>query len=896
MLGTGTARGIARRTARSSRGLATLVAAGTLAGFATLPAGATTHRPASDALATVARSPRIPAGAQRIGSVSGSTTLRVGVALRPRNAAALTAFATAVSTPGSRSYHQYISPAGFAARFGPSAATIAAVRSSLAAEGLSVGKVSKNGLLLPVRGTAARIDAAFHTTTARFRLADGAVGISRTSAIRLPGTIARSISAVVGLDNLVHPHSVAALHATTAQARTHRAAVAKAAPHITGAPNACSAASAMAVASGGLTDSQIAQAYGVDGLYSAGDFAAGKTVAIYELEPYATSDIKSFDQCYFGNSAATTMLSHLHRINVDGGQQVGPGSGESELDIEDVAALAPQATINVYQAPNTEYGGLDEYNRIVSDDTAQVISTSWGLCEAAVQAGEPGVQGVENVIFEEAAAQGQSAFSAAGDDGSDDCAGHASTPVAPTLSVDDPSSQPYVVAVGGTTIDTIGSNGPSERVWNDGAYWGAGGGGISDSWIAPTWQAQSGVPGFANSTVVAKADTYAAANGIGGGGFCQTDAADGSGTTPCRELPDVTAQADEFTGAITVYQAQYGGWTTFGGTSSATPIWAALTADMAASSGCTGTAGLGFVSPELYAVASNPTTYAASFNDIKAGNNDTFGSTKGLFGATTGFDMAAGLGSPRVTGTGGSNGLAHYLCADAAAASSGVTVTNLAPQAVTSAGGSVTVTGTGFENGSTPDVAGVQIGGYAAPASAINVNSATSLTVTVPAAADLRAAGQPEHRARQLQRHGPDHRRPDVARRSVEQALRRRRDRRIQLQAVDQRRRPLRRQRGRGQHGDDLWLVPERRDVGDLRGHRRHGRHPGLGPRADRHRARLRLERHPDGVRERHRHGDRHLPGGGRRDERERLEHHERHPGALLGRVRVQRRRRVHGT
>ena len=77
----------------------------------------------------------------------------------------------------------------------------------------------------------------------------------------------------------------------------------------------------------------------MDGLYSAGDLSAGKSIAIFELEPYSAAEIKTFDTCYFGTAAATLMQGRLHTVAVDGGQQVGIGSGEAELDIEDVIGL-----------------------------------------------------------------------------------------------------------------------------------------------------------------------------------------------------------------------------------------------------------------------------------------------------------------------------------------------------------------------------------------------------------------------------------------------------------------------------------------------------------------------------------------------------------------------------
>jgi hypothetical protein len=191
----------------------------------------------------------------------------------------------------------------------------------------------------------------------------------------------------------------------------------------------------------------------------------------------------------------------------------------------------------------------------------------------------------------------------------------------------------------------------------------------------PTWQLDSKVPGgvsdTTNGAAVSSAQTFESQDlGQPDYGFCQSDAPGGSFEGACRQLPDVSAQADEFTGAVTVYSASFGpgaqGWTTIGGTSSATPIWAGLLAlinTSGTSSSCTSPSGtgVGFVSPLLYAVASSPAAYAASFNDITAGNNDPYGASN-LFPATPGYDMASGLGTPQLTGPGGTAGLAHYLC------------------------------------------------------------------------------------------------------------------------------------------------------------------------------------------------------------------------------------------
>ncbi len=183
-----------------------------------------------------------------------------------------------------------------------------------------------------------------------------------------------------------------------------------------------------------------------------------------------------------------------------------------------------------------------------------------------------------------------------------------------------------------------------------------------------------------------------------------------------------------------------GGWNTNGGTSSAAPLWAAMLADVNASSTCQNNPatqdGVGFLSPLLYSVASNPTAYAASFNDITLGNNDPYGDSN-LFQATTGFDMATGLGSPQLTAPGGGAGLAFYLCNQAPAATR-PTVTQLSPATgfTSDPSTSVTITGSNFQDNSNP-VVGVQVGDYQVPSANFDVSDATHITATFPAAAKV---------------------------------------------------------------------------------------------------------------------------------------------------------------
>jgi hypothetical protein len=545
--------------------------------------------------ARVGPRPPVPAGAAVVGTLQSTTPIEVTVALKPHDPAALEAYATAVSTPGSSLYHHFLSVSEFRRRFAPSDSQIAAVTASLHRHGLAPGAVTPNGLAIPVRANAGGLSRAFAISLRRLKLRTGRIAFAPDQAPQLDASVAGLVQSVLGLDNLAVPHPLA-VRAARPRAR--------AAPHVlTGGPQPCGAASG----SGFYTADALASAYRFSGLYGAGDQGAGQRVAIVELERGFPSDIAADESCY-GIGAPVSYF------NVDGGPpppNVSQFDGlETALDVETVANLAPQAAIDVYRAPNSLLNLYDDYNAIISANAEKVISVSWGVCEAQ----EGSLASAENALFQEAAAQGQSVFSATGDSGSSDCTDSSGNPL-PGLAVDDPASQPFVTGVGGTSMPAIGPP-PSESVWND--AFGAGGGGISSFWTMPSYQ--SATPGVINSR------SSGAPCGAPAGSFC-------------REVPDVAADADPATGLAIIYD---GSWTGIGGTSAGAPTFAALTALTNASSACGGVP-VGFANPVLYGSAAH--VYSSDFNDITSGSNDISGS--GLYPAGPGYDMASGLGSPQ---------------------------------------------------------------------------------------------------------------------------------------------------------------------------------------------------------------------------------------------------------
>jgi hypothetical protein len=624
------------------------------AGLSPQTAGALSAR-SERALVAVGGMARVPAGSVALGSVASERSISLGIAIEPSRPAALSAYATAVSTFGNPLFHRYLSASAFDTDFAPSIATVTRLESSLRALGFHVGALPADRLLLPVSASAGVLDRSLHTNLVKYRLPSGTIGWSASVAPELPRSVASGISAVVGLDNLTTSRTSISRddRVVTPATRSlgHTA--------VSTSPGACAAASGAARRSGGWTEADIAQAYGLTGLYGKGDLAADQTIGIFELEPFLMSDVATFDRCIFGES-------HTSQISVqklDGFGLSGPGEGEAALDVEEISALAPEAHILVYEAPNTTFGALDEYAAMVSEDQANVISTSWGECEQALQIGAPDATQLENTLFEEAAIQGQTVFASAGDDGSDDCANtpfSSGTPVAPYLSVDDPGAQPYVVSVGGTSLlsdhQPLGADG--ETVWNDGTSGGAGGGGFSSLWPIPEWQADLGVPGLATSGARETPDVSASAN-------------PSHGTTVYISSPPSSSGSGQLLPNRRRANDSDGSWGTIGGTSAAAPIWAAVAAEIAGS-GVTGTScaalpstaggpDLGFLAPELYAVAASD--YSMSFNNIVKGNNDVFGLGKG-YEAGPGYNLASGLGSPDVS-NGYSPGLAAYVCAAA---------------------------------------------------------------------------------------------------------------------------------------------------------------------------------------------------------------------------------------
>lgn len=657
----------------------------------------------------------IPAHAVSVGALAAQTVMHVDVALKVRDPGALTEFIKALSSRRSPMFHHYLRRGQFGQRFGPSLAQVADVDRALRAAGLSPGRVTSNRLSIPVTASAAAIERAFRIGLTRYRLADGRLAYTNSGT---PRQISRYVQGVLGLSDLYLPQNDLVRLTHPVRRARHLPRRMAAAPRSSG-PQPCTAATDQAEDNGSYTANELAAYYGMTPLYKLGDLGQGVSVAFAEFEPNLTTDIAAYESCY---GISTKVSYHT----VDGGPGTGAGSGEAALDIEDTMGLAPDVSIDVYQGPN---GGttdtFDVYNAIVGADADQVISTSWGNCELD---SDSTLISEEQTLVEEAATQGQTMFSAAGDSGSTDCYGDGSDNGA-NLSVDDPGSQPGVVSVGGTEI------GATETVWNESAdTTGAGGGGLSGLWCMPSYQYRTSIPGLVN------------------GNSQKNSACPSAEGTYVRQVPDVAADADPFSGYVIYYDGSWqGGW---GGTSAAAPLWAAAAALIDASPFCTdyGSGAAGVQPDGLYTVASaahsyiypSPATEPEALFDVTSGNNDytPSGYTGGLYPAGYGYDEASGLGTPLLTGytsSGASSlfypGLTALMCFVYATKLTTNSVTGLSPASgAANEAHEVTVTGTGFLPISGADEAVVSsTSGTELDAVAADCTSTTTCTIDLPA-------------------------------------------------------------------------------------------------------------------------------------------------------------------
>jgi kumamolisin len=379
----------------------------------------------------------------RVRDLAPDTAMSFAVTLKLRHPRRLDRFLRAVTTPGSGKYHQFLTPGEFRAEFGPPRDAVRRTTRFLSSRGLRVTRVSGNGQVIDVSGTAGTVERALDTELARFTGRHGRSFFAATAAPRLPAGVASVVRGVVGLDDHAVPR-----HFSHAEA---------------------------AAAHDGMSPQQLRQAYDLGPLGG----GAGTTIAYWEFDGYDTTNLTAYDKAYGLPQVAPTT------VGVDGAHYDGkPGAGqlEVELDLEIGHGIAPKAKQLVYEAPNNDKGQIDMAAKIASDAKADVVSISWGYCEPDSTRSS---MTSTSAAIKQGVAEGITYVAASGDQGSTDCA--LSATGSSTDAVDYPASDPNVTGVGGTTLTTGDDGGyQSETAWS------GSGGGVSTVFDKPSWQRGGG--------------------------------------------------------------------------------------------------------------------------------------------------------------------------------------------------------------------------------------------------------------------------------------------------------------------------------------------------------------------------------------------------------------------
>lgn len=336
----------------------------------------------------------------------------------------------------------------------------------------------------------------------------------------------------------------------------------------------------------GLAPAQVTHFYGIDQLANQG---AGQTIAIIDAydDPNIASDLAVFSTT-FGLPPCTTSNGCFKKIYASNNKpQTNSGWAlEISLDVEWAHAIAPQARIILVEAASNSFSNLMKAVDVAVNNGATVVSMSFGGSEFSSETAYDNHFNVARVTF----------TASSGDGGN---------------GVEYPAASPYVVSVGGTTMNLADSAG----TYSSETAWSGSGGGRSAYETEPAYQSNFPVP-----------------NSIG-----------------TRGVPDVAYGADPNIG-FAVYDSlkYYGqsGWFQVGGTSAGAPQWAALFAianSIRAASSMTSLSGTDGV---VYGIAAS-TSYSSDFHDITTGTNGTCGT---ICTAATSYDYITGLGSPVANG------------------------------------------------------------------------------------------------------------------------------------------------------------------------------------------------------------------------------------------------------
>jgi kumamolisin len=513
----------------------------------------------------------------------GTVTLAtpVDLVLRLKETTPIEQLANSVTDPSSPRFQQYYSAAEIRSLVAPSDATYDALVSNLKSRGFEVVSESDSHLLITVRGEQSQVESLLNTkfnaysaqypgVSAEIHLA----GVSKPAV--LPEDLASVVDSVTGLDQTRKSRPRYHLE-SEAGGYTPRPKVSK-----------------------GQTISQAAikQAYGFNGIYSKGITGKGQHIAIATYGGFHMEDVNQF----FVQSKISP-APKVDQVTFNGAPAMDEDSAvETQLDSEFSGMMAPGAEIHVYtSSQNNDAGELALFTKILDDGRAKVVNYSWGSCEAEVV---PAHQADMDKLFARAVAQGVNVMIASGDSGDKGCA------KSEKKSAGWPATEPYVVAVGGTTYALNSAGQLEETAWSGAtAKTGGSGGGVSTLYPLPAYQRNFQTPYVGRSIP----DVAFNANPKSGEAVW----------TSC--VPSVT-------GACTHGAAH---WMNIGGTSMAAPQWSGFMALVGEARSKARKSDVGYLNPTIYALSAS--VRAQVFHDVTTGSNG--------YKAGPGWDAVTGWGS-----------------------------------------------------------------------------------------------------------------------------------------------------------------------------------------------------------------------------------------------------------
>jgi subtilase family serine protease len=435
------------------KGSLTLLVALTVLAFASLPA----HPQAQSVLTHHVREAVLSGKAAPVGRLPGDKVLQLDIVLSLRDRPALQRFLEDLYNPGSSSFHHFVTPQEFTARFGPTQKDYDAVLRFARANGLEVVGGSRDGMEVQVKGTVTAIESAFHVNMRTYKHPTEDrifYAPDREPVTTLPFALWH----VSGLDNFSIPHPMYVKKSDYAKA--HGISPDAAGKHATtgSGPSASFLGSDMRAAY-----------YGGTALTG-----AGQNLGLFEFEGTDLADFNTYYKNVNQTAGITPQLLSTDGTSTSCTESSGCDDTEQTLDMTQALGMAPGlASLVVY------IGSTD--TAIISAMTTHsplpaTIGCSWGWTPADPSTLDP--------YFEKMASQGQNFFAASGDSSTWSSRNEAW-----------PADDANVVSVGGTDLTTSGAAGPwaSETAWSD-----SGGGKSPDGIAIPSWQQLSGVINSSN--------------------------------------------------------------------------------------------------------------------------------------------------------------------------------------------------------------------------------------------------------------------------------------------------------------------------------------------------------------------------------------------------------------